>query len=263
MRSAYEGQKSADLEILNIPQSEFFGTPDENGKGLPEWLTPDDQIEFKQTLECGNTIARGVLSVLEQQLQLPLYSLTNLHNLTDASGDFVRVIRYGGVPAFTVNQPEGFTPHRDATSITLLFNWIGGLQIPHADAKVDGYVVQDEDWRWVKPEPGYAIVNLGDAMAIFTNNLLRSQIHRVVKAPGEQRQHDRFSIVLSTRPENTSVMKAFESPIIPRSESSKEPITSLEWGYQVVSRIQKRAVKRGASDLHNVVNRGEGEKSNG
>ena len=91
-------------------------------------------------------------------------------------------------------------------------------------------------------------------MAIFSNQLLKSQIHRVVKAPGEQRQHGRLSIIVATRPENTSLMKAFESPVIPRSESSEKPITSLEWGYNAVSRIQKRAVARGATDLDNLIN---------
>jgi hypothetical protein len=188
---------------------------------------------------------------------LPTHSITKLHNLTDDSGDFIRILRYGGVPPSTLNEPEGFPPHRDAMSIAILFNWVGGLQIPHTEAKVDGYVVKDEDWRWVKPEPGYAIVNLGDAMAIFSNQLLKSQIHRVVKAPGEQRQHDRISIIVATRPKNTSLMQAFESLLIPPSDSTEKPITSLEWGYNVVSRIQKRAVTRGATDLDNLVNQKE------
>jgi hypothetical protein len=36
MRSSYQGQQSADLEIVNIPQSEFFRTKDEDGTGLPD-----------------------------------------------------------------------------------------------------------------------------------------------------------------------------------------------------------------------------------
>lgn len=254
MRTAYEGQQSADLEILNIPQSEFFGQSAPDGTGLPHWIPAEEHEDFKDALECGNTVARSILSVLERQLQLPTHTLTSLHHLTDDSGDFVRVLRYGGVPPSIKDEPEGFPPHRDAMSVAIVFNWVGGLQIPATGAKVDGYTVQDADWRWVKPEPGYAIVNLGDAMAIYTNQLLKSQIHRVVKAPGEQRQHDRFSVIIATRPENTSPMKAFESPVIPRSEGVEKPMTSLEWGYSVVSKIQQRSVKRGATDLDNLVN---------
>ncbi|KAF2016805.1 Clavaminate synthase-like protein [Aaosphaeria arxii CBS 175.79] len=260
MRSAYAGQQNADLEIVNIPQSEFFGTKDDAGAGLPGWFSEEDQSDFKTAMECGNSVARGILSVLEKKLDIPRDSLASLHSLTDDSGDFVRILRYGGVPPSTVDEPEGFPPHRDAMSIAILFNWLGGLQIPSPEAEVNGYVVKDEDWRWVKPEAGYAIVNLGDAMAIFSNNLLKSQIHRVVKAPGDQRQHDRLSIIVATRPKNTCLMMPFESSIIPPNESTEVPITSLEWGYNVVSKIRQRAVARGATDLDNIVNPGNGGK---
>jgi hypothetical protein len=65
-------------------------------------------------------------------------------------------------------------------------------------------------------------------MAIYSNQLLKSQIHRIVKAPSKQRHHSQLSIIIATRPENTSLIKAFKSPIIPPSGSSEEPITSLE-----------------------------------
>lgn len=174
----------------------------------------------------------------------------------------MRVLRYAGVPPSIADEPERFPPHRDAMSVAIVFKWVGGLQIPATGAKVDGCTVNDEDWRWVKPEPGYAIVNLGDAMAIYSNQLLKSQIYRVVKAPGEQRAHDRFSVIVATRPENNSLMKAFKSPVIPRCETDPEekPMTSIEWGYSVVSKIQQRSVRRGATDLDNLVNSKEGVK---
>ena len=141
---------------LKVPQSEFFGTKVEGG-GFPDWLS-QDRDAFKTTLQCGNAIARGILSVLEEQLQLPPVSFTRLHRLHDDSGDFVRVLRYPGAPGEPKDDPDESPPHKDAMSVALLFTWLGGLQIPDPSAKVQGLAVNPEDWRRVRPEPGYAIV---------------------------------------------------------------------------------------------------------
>ena len=241
------------MTILKVPQSEFFGTKIEGG-GLPSWLS-QDQDTFKEALRCGNTIASTILSVLEKQLQLPAGSFTKLHRLYDDSGDFVRVLRYPGAPNGRKDGPDGFPPHKDALSVAILFTWLGGLQVPDPNAKVQGLAVKSEDWRWVRPEPGYAIVNLGDAMEIFTNNVLKSGIHRVIKAPGQQRPHDRLSVLVGTRPENNSLMKAFESRVIPRREQDGNVMTSLEWGHNIIVGIQRQvqaeAMTRGSSILAN------------
>ncbi|KAH9041818.1 Clavaminate synthase-like protein [Lactarius hengduanensis] len=54
---------------------------------------------------------------------------------------------------------------------SFLHNRLGGLQVlpPGTD-----------EWKYVKPIPGHAICNLGDAMAIFSAGILRSNLHRVV-----------------------------------------------------------------------------------
>ena len=37
-----------------------------------------------------------------------------------------------------------------------------------------------DKWQYVKPIPGHAICNIGDAMTIFSGGLLKSNLHRVV-----------------------------------------------------------------------------------
>ncbi|KAJ8063294.1 hypothetical protein OCU04_008524 [Sclerotinia nivalis] len=238
-RSSGQGGMPDELEVLNVPQSEFFGTKVAGG-GLPSWLAQDENT-FRQALQCGNIIARAILSVLEKKLELPNETFTKLHRLNDDSGDFIRTLRYLGIPSVQQSTADGFPAHKDATSITILFTWLGGLQTTAANAEIEGFNVKNEDWRWIRPEPGYAIVNLGDAMEIFTNNVLKSGMHRVVKAPGQQRPHDRMSVIIATRPENKSLMKAFDSPLIPHREQDGKVMTSLEWGHNVVVEIQKRA----------------------
>lgn len=233
------------------------------GGDLPAWLTPDGDL-YRETLRSGNKIACTILSVLETHIGLPVGSFTSLHRLYDDSGDFIRVLRYPGIGMpydEGKEEPDGFPPHKDVLSVAILFTWLGGLQIPDSDANVEGLIVKPEDWRWVRPEPGYAVVNLGDAMEIFTRKILKSGIHRVIKAPGFQRFHDRMSVLVATRPENNTLMMPIGSLNIDNSgsqeqENEEKPVmTSLEWGNSIVRSIQKRvqeaASSRGTSILAN------------
>lgn len=94
----------------------------------------------------------------------------------------------------------GLPSHTDFGSVTLLWNWLGGLQIEDVSKEGEGH------WAWVKPLPNCAVINLGDAMVRFTNGELRSAKHRVVPAPGEQGRWDRVSVVYFVRPCDESLM---------------------------------------------------------
>lgn len=208
---------------------------------LPPWLA-EHQDTFRAALKSGNVIANIVLGVLERELKLEPGALTSLHRLTDPSSDFLRVLRYPGfIEGKTVDR-LGFPAHKDAISVAILFTWLGGLQIPKANAKfLAPTVVAEEDWLWVKPLPGYAIVNLGDAMEIFTNKVMKSGLHRVVKAPGPQAPYDKYSVLLGTRPYLQALMKPFDSPLIPaleREQAAAEVLTSEQWGSSKIKGLQ-------------------------
>ena len=139
-----------------------------------------------------------------------------------------------------------FFPHRDIVSIAILITWLGGLQIPEEGAAIDektGHEVE-ESWRWLEPMPGYAIVNLGDAMPIFTNNKLKSGKHRIYTAPGEQARVDRYSVLLGTRPAHQTPMKAFNSPLIPEGIPNGTVVSCKIWGDQSVKDFIEAEVKK-------------------
>ncbi|KAJ6468614.1 Clavaminate synthase-like protein [Mycena vitilis] len=101
------------------------------------------------------------------------------------------------------------SPHTgsDFGSLSFLHNRLGGLQV---------LVPGTDEWQYVKPLPGHAICNLGDAMVIFSGGILRSNLHRVINPPGAQACLDRYSLVYFTRPADSVVLRALtdESPLI-------------------------------------------------
>lgn len=193
-------------------------------------------------MSSGNKVANVILSVLERKLDLPAGTFTNLHKLTDSSGDFIRVLRYPGTEVSEKIDSLRFPAHRDAVSIAILFTWLGGLQIVEPEAaKAGGMIVPEDSWRWIKPVPGTAVVNLGDAMEVFTNNVLKSGLHRVIKAPGQQRAHDKYSVLIVARPEENTPMKSFKSPMIPEDtpeQANAQVFTSMEWGHNKIKALQ-------------------------
>lgn len=162
-----------------------------------------------------------LLEHLNTHLQLPAGTLAKLHRIHERSGDHVR---------FTQTPPQQFdeqrarrAEHTDFGSLTVLFNWLGGLQIRTANTN---------RWVYVRPIPGSCVVNLGDAMVTFTAGILRSNVHRVVPAPGAQAGSVRNSLVFFTRPEDKVILRRLKGGIIdaqPLSDDPQEEMTSDEW----------------------------------
>jgi isopenicillin N synthase-like dioxygenase len=89
----------------------------------------------------------------------------------------------------------------------------------------------------VRPLPGHAIINLGDAMVKFSKGRLRSNIHRVVAAPGEQGKVTRYSLVYFCRPGDDVLLRSF----VEGGEDGEEGVTAKEW-------ILRRALGRREAD---------------
>lgn len=167
-------------------------------------------------------IVSRILKILNDKLSLPEGTLPNLHRIDAVSGDQVRFIKAPAQPVDDRRTALG--EHTDFGSVTVLFNRLGGLQVlpPGADA----------EWVYVRPLPGYAIVNLGDAMVKFTNGLFRSNIHRVAAPPGIQGDSTRYSLVYFARPEDNVLLRRLDgSDLIPSLDKDQveEEINSKDW----------------------------------
>ena len=199
---------------------------------ISEKLPAPDVLEqqrplFESFMTSAHNIITMILNHLNANLGLPSGTLANLHRLSQSSGDQVRFVKAPPQPMDDRQITLG--EHTDFGSVTMLFNRLGGLQVlpPGKGAQ----------WCYVRPLPGHAIINLGDAMAVFTNGLLRSNIHRVVSPPGEQADHTRYSLVYFSRPENKVLMKRLagsdripELDDISRKEAeAKGDINAKDW----------------------------------
>ena len=190
------------------------------------WPSPDvltrNRPLLKSFMISAHSIVTLVLELLNDHLALPQGTLPNLHRLNGVSGDQVRFIKAPPQPANDRRTALG--EHTDFGSVTVLFNRLGGLQVlpPGKEA----------EWCYVKPLPGHAIINLGDAMVKFTNGVLRSNIHRVSSPPGQQGDSTRYSLVYFCRPEDDVVLKRLDgSEKIPPLEEGvrEEEVKSKDW----------------------------------
>lgn len=170
-------------------------------RDYPSEITSNKPL-FQTFTKNAHDLGMILLGTLAKQLGLPPEEFTEKNIFTKPSGDHCRLThKFAHV---SDKNAIGLPSHTDFGSITILFNWLGGLQIQSRNPDTLG------EWEYVKPMAGHAIINLGDAMVTFTNGLLKSAKHRVVPAPGEQANVDRYSIVYFVRPHNDVIMEPCE-----------------------------------------------------
>lgn len=152
-----------------------------------------------------------LLTLIERHLLLPPNSLLDLHRPGRPSGDFISLQHraHESYDETMIRKGE----HTDFGSITMLFNWLGGLQIRDQTS---------HNWVYVKPIPGACVINLADSLVKLTGGMVKSNVHRVAPAPGEQAGLPRYSLVYFSHPNDQVLLKpiqgAFDGEIINAAE---------------------------------------------
>ena len=212
-------------------------------KNVPSPAVIDESMStLRSYTELAHSVITTILDRLDGPLDLPRGTLANLHHFMEPAGNQTRVLKYPPQPAgdrCTALVPA-IVPHTDFGSITLLFNQLGGLQVlpPH----------ETTAWKFVRPIPGHAIVNLGDAMVKLTRGLLRSNLHRVIYAPGAQAEYTRFSLAYLARPQDTTIMRGLEgSSVIPQLAEGEveEDVTIKDWMIRRTQALTTDTYKKG------------------
>jgi isopenicillin N synthase-like dioxygenase len=103
--------------------------------------------------------------------------------LIDRHTSAMRALNYPALGTALMPGQQRAGAHTDYGTLTVLVPDpnVGGLEVERPDGS----------WEAVPPEPGVLVVNLGDAMARWTNDRWKSTLHRVVPVP-ERRQSIAF-----------------------------------------------------------------------
>ncbi|KAF5131177.1 2-oxoglutarate-dependent dioxygenase gloE [Metarhizium anisopliae] len=235
----YMGYKAVGASVAdaagNLDRNEFYNIGKDDVFELGRRWPAPEVLESRRALlrsfmQSAHGVVTLVLALLDAHLGLAPGTLGAMHRLLEGrGGDQVRFIRAparGAEDARAVALGE----HTDFGSVTVLFNRLGGLQVLMPPGAGVGAGAEPE-WRYVRPLPGHAVVNLGDALVKFSNGLLRSNIHRVVEPPGDQAACARYSLVYFSRPEDHVVLRRLEGRRVPPLPEGvvEEAVTSEAW----------------------------------
>jgi isopenicillin N synthase-like dioxygenase len=191
----------------------------------------------KAYIEQAYSIVSLICSHLDTQLRLTPGTLASLQPMSLSSGTALRMLRYPSQPVG--DQRTSLRGHTDLGTLTILFNITGGLQLllPGTDPR------DESSWVYVQPVPGCAIVGLGDTMVQWSAGILRSNMHRVTFAPGEQGEVTRYSLAYLVRPYSEAPMKRLSggNSLIPELEEGEEDTTinAREWEARRVAALRK------------------------
>ncbi|PSN70326.1 oxidoreductase [Corynespora cassiicola Philippines] len=204
-------------EIFNISKDDIMrlGQP----APAPE-IIRKNRNRLMKYIEVNNVILETILYSLASSLQLPADALTSTHRLRAPSGCHIRFIC--APPQQPDSESLALGEHTDFGSLTVLFNRIGGLQVQ---------LPETAGWVYVRPMPKCAIINLGDAMVKFSAGILKSNLHRVVAPPGEQRNLVRYSLVYFSRPEYEVKMQRMQGGLVDQVMRKEEetPECTRDW----------------------------------
>jgi len=220
-------------EFFNISKNDMILPDDQMRRPWPQVIM-DNKPLFANYSKSAHGVGMMVMDVLARQLGVDPEEIKGRHKIEEHAGDHVRITR--GPPRKTVEMPEIQTPsHTDFGTITILMNWLGGLQVWSESSRKAGPLEPDVpgEWLWVKPKRGHAIVNLGDAAVKFTNGVLCSGRHRVIPSPGEQGKWPRYSIVYFVRPTDHCKLKTLKgSGVPPADDMDEEGVAAKDWIYR-------------------------------
>ncbi|KAJ6544140.1 Clavaminate synthase-like protein [Mycena capillaripes] len=224
------------VEFINVAKDDALAWPEQARRAYPSTVNAHMSKTItpfvKRSIEVNNTI----LEIFNNRLGLPSDELKKRHTLQEYSGSETRVIKNPPSPNSTLK--VAICAHTDFGSLSFLHNRLGGLQV---------LVPGSDDWQYIKPLSGHAICNIGDALALFSGGILRSNLHRVFHhssanllcspPPGAQSHFERWSLVYFTRPGNNIQLRALveDSQLIADAvartpdKNFETGCTSLEW----------------------------------
>ncbi|KAF7893424.1 uncharacterized protein EAF02_000962 [Botrytis sinoallii] len=164
--------------MYSLGQDDILGTSSPCANPLP-FETHREECKFFFYHVHG--VLKVILTHLEEHLGLASGILMSLNTL-DKESDISPRMLINRAQLSTKDHQITLGGHTDIGTIMMLFNIAGGLQILPSSAENC-----NENWQYIRPVPGCALINTGNMMVEWTGGILRSSLHRVVTAPGKGR----------------------------------------------------------------------------
>jgi len=205
------------VEFINVARDDALTFPTPTHRTYPPTVDARMPGTVTPFVKASMEITRVLIDCLGRQMGLPKGALDSVHSETEYSGSETRVIKNPPVGEKGItNGKVAIGAHTDFGSLSFLHNKLGGLQV---------LVPGTSEWQFIKPIPGHAICNIGDALKILSGGLLVSNMHRVIPPPGQQAFHTRWSLVYFSRPGNSVILEPLmaSSPMIAKAMSEMSP----------------------------------------
>lgn len=162
-------------------------TPGFDGAGFDGAGFRDQMLRYHAALR---DLGDRLLGLLALSLDLPADYFRPMYRQPNA---VVRLLHYPPQPAGPRANQLGAGAHTDWGGLTLLLqDEAGGLEVQNVAG----------DWILAPPLPGTFVVNLGDLVQRWTNDLYRSTMHRVLNRQGDSVARHRYSVPFFYTPDH-------------------------------------------------------------
>jgi isopenicillin N synthase-like dioxygenase len=129
-------------------------------------------------------------------------------------------------PATTGRTQWNFSPHTDYGAFTILLqDGSGGLQVRNSSRQ----------WIDVVPVLGTLIVNIGDMLAMITNDLYTSNLHRVANYSG----NERISVSFFVSPPPATELRCLETCQASGNPARYEPVNAGEYSRMLLEQYHR------------------------
>jgi len=195
------------------------------------WPQESNAPGFKQTMLDFFQTCHEIHSVVMRAIALGLdLGETFFDDKINEQYHNLRLLSYPSIKTSLLNK-EGQArtgAHSDYGTLTLLFqDGVGGLEVENPHTK---------HFQPAKPIPGTIVVNSGDLLARWSNDILRSTVHRVVAPPTENANADenemtplRQSIAFFCNPNGGAKVSCLPNCHWPGNEAKYAPITTEDY----------------------------------
>ncbi len=178
----------------------------------------DQMLSYQAAMR---TLGDHVLTLIALSLDLREDYFTAFY---DTPSNILRLLCYPPHPSAAQENQIGAGAHTDWGGITLLLqDQLGGLEVRNVD----------NEWVAAPPIPGTFVINLGDLMQRWTNNIYRSNFHRV---KNNSSSSNRYSIPFFYSPRPDSLIECLPTCTDAKHPAEFAPCTASEHTYEMFRR---------------------------